>query len=342
MRLQGVAVELRLKAERGGISPQRSIMNIKQYSINEATARAAKSANSFSDYVPNSATNGYLDLLGKFTRAVERLIDKYGKTATPEQMELVDYYADKYSARLAAAINRENHIRAMCPSIMIAGGGNFPVRKKQKQNAAMDKFWAENGELFEPTNNFYFKKIETLLSNKTIYSNDALALEKLENKLKDLEEKHAEAKARNAYYRKNGTMKGYEGMSDEEAASFDKGIERAYSWEKQPYPSYVLQSNNAEMKRIRERIAEITRLKENAKKTVEDKYPQVEGVEVIENAEAMRIQLIFDGKPDEATRNLLKSNGFRWSPSFGAWQRQLTGNGIYATKSVLEKLKDKE
>ena len=317
-------------------------MEVKKYSINEATARAAKNMNSFSDYVPNSATNRYLDLLGMFTQAVERLIDKYGKNATPEQIDLVEYYADKYSARLAAAINRENHIRAMCPSIMISGGSNFPVRKKQKQNDAMDKFWAENGDLFEPTDNFYFNKVKALLSNKMIYSNDALALEKLENKLKDLEEAHAEAKARNAYYRKNGTMKGYEGMSDEEAASFDKGIEKAYSWDKQPYPAYVLQSNNAEIKRIKNRIAEITRLKENAAKPAEDKYPHVDGVEVVENAEAMRVQLIFAGKPDEETRALLKANGFRWSPSFGAWQRQLTSNGIYATKTVLNNLKDKE
>lgn len=77
----------------------------------------------------------------------------------------------------------------------------------------------------------------------------------------------------------------------------------------------------------------------NAENQTEDKYPHVDGIKVVENAEAMRIQLIFDGKPDEETRNLLKSNGFRWSPSFGAWQRQLNNNGIYATKSVLEKLK---
>ena len=34
--------------------------------------------------------------------------------------------------------------------------------------------------------------------------------------------------------------------------------------------------------------------------------------------------------PDEATREALKSNGFRWSPKAGAWQRQLTSNAYYA------------
>ena len=46
----------------------------------------------------------------------------------------------------------------------------------------------------------------------------------------------------------------------------------------------------------------------------------------------------FDGKPDEATRALLKANGFRWSPSQGAWQRMLNDNGRYAAQKVRDEL----
>ena len=56
----------------------------------------------------------------------------------------------------------------------------------------------------------------------------------------------------------------------------------------------------------------------------------------------MRIRLIFNDKPDEATRNVLKINGFKWSPIAGAWQRQLNNNGRYATRKVLEELSKKE
>lgn len=55
----------------------------------------------------------------------------------------------------------------------------------------------------------------------------------------------------------------------------------------------------------------------------------------------MRIRLIFDNIPNEEIRTILKSNGFKWSPKNSAWQRQLTNNGIYATKQVLETLKEK-
>lgn len=54
----------------------------------------------------------------------------------------------------------------------------------------------------------------------------------------------------------------------------------------------------------------------------------------------MRIQFIFDGKPDAEVRTILKSNGFRWAPSQGAWQRQLTANGKRAAKEVIKELSE--
>lgn len=56
----------------------------------------------------------------------------------------------------------------------------------------------------------------------------------------------------------------------------------------------------------------------------------------------MRYQIIFDGKPDAEIRTLLKSNGFKWAPSQGAWQRQITANGKWTLKKVVEKLKEME
>lgn len=315
-------------------------MIITEHKINESVARTAKEINSFRGYEQNSATNSYLSMLNEFKTAVENLIEQNSKEAYPatsEQMELIEYYCEKYSSKLAAAINRSNSIEAMCPSVMISGGSNFPVRKKEKQNAARENFWKECGELFEPTDNYYFRKIKNILTNTTIYSNDAFALEKLQNKLEDLEDFQKRMKEYNAYYRKNKTMKGFDGLNDEAAERMDANIKE--SWYNQPCAPYQLSNNNAEIRRIRARIENLKKLKESASQPIEDKYPAVEGVEVVENSEAMRIQLIFDGKPDEETRSLLKSEGFRWSPRFGAWQRQLNNNGMYAVKRVLEKLR---
>ena len=46
------------------------------------------------------------------------------------------------------------------------------------------------------------------------------------------------------------------------------------------------------------------------------------------------MQIFFDEKPDAATREELKSNGFRWSPKAEAWQRQLTDNAYYSANYI--------
>ncbi len=51
----------------------------------------------------------------------------------------------------------------------------------------------------------------------------------------------------------------------------------------------------------------------------------------------MRLQLIFEGKPDDKTRNTLKSNGFRWAPSCMAWQRLLNENAEWALRRITDK-----
>ena len=63
---------------------------------------------------------------------------------------------------------------------------------------------------------------------------------------------------------------------------------------------------------------------------------------MVENTDVMRYQIVFDGKPDSEIRTLLKSNGFKWAPSQGAWQRQITTSGKYAIESVVDKLKEME
>jgi hypothetical protein len=48
-----------------------------------------------------------------------------------------------------------------------------------------------------------------------------------------------------------------------------------------------------------------------------------------------RLQIFHDEKPSRGVILTLKSNGFRWSPSRGCWQRQLTTNSYYAAARVI-------
>ena len=77
-------------------------------------------------------------------------------------------------------------------------------------------------------------------------------------------------------------------------------------------------------------------MKHKIEQPAEAKEVELSGLTIVRNQAEDRLQLIFDSKPDEAERKVLKSNGFKWSPRFGAWQRQITPNAEYALKhSVL-------
>lgn len=69
-----------------------------------------------------------------------------------------------------------------------------------------------------------------------------------------------------------------------------------------------------------------------------------DGGKVVKNYSEDRLQILYDEKPDQETISKLKHNGFRWSPRFKAWQRQLTSNSFYACARVIpvtvEQLKD--
>ena len=309
-----------------------------EYTINENIARTAKELNSFSDYKENSATNNYRSYLKTFEDNVNELMELYPENINEEALRLIEYYKDKYSKKLAFAINKSNSIEARMPSIMISGAGNFNFRKKEKQNQARDSFWKEYGDLFNE-DNYYYNKIKIIITNKVIYSDDALAIEKLEAKIDSLTEYQNKMKNVNAYYKKHKTLDGCDLLDEKEIRELKEKLVM-FHYYSQPYPTFELTNNNQNLHRLKNRLENLKKLKERASSDNENKYIQVDGLEVVEDANDMRIRIIFENIPNEQTRTLLKSYGFKWSPKNSAWQRQLTSNGIYATKRVLEKLKE--
>ena len=104
------------------------------YPINEDTAKRANDANSFRDYKPGSATAAYRAEVDKAAALVEK---QKGKV-DPMHHDKLDGLLDRYAHRLADYYNDYYRNEAACPSILITGGANFPVAKKEKQNARRD------------------------------------------------------------------------------------------------------------------------------------------------------------------------------------------------------------
>ena len=172
---------------------------------------------------------------------------------------------------------------------------------------------------------YYDQKAEAAENNTAISSDDPEALTKLRDRLTELTEAQALMKQANAHWRKHGTMKGWADLSDEAAARADEKIKGGYSWCQVPYPAYALQNNNANIRRIRERIAGLEQSRELGYQGWE-----FDGGEVIANSELNRLQIKFDAIPSEEQRTALKRSGFHWSRANGVWQRQMTDNAVYA------------
>ena len=82
-------------------------------------------------------------------------------------------------------------------------------------------------------------------------------------------------------------------------------------------------------------MARQARLKLQEIRERENRELKFEGGTLVWNYEADRLQILFDSIPDDQRRKELKSYGFKWSPRYQAWQRQLTQNAVYAVKRVL-------
>lgn len=300
------------------------------FSINEAGAKTANDMMSFSEYKAGSKTNGYKAQVDKAYELAEKVIE-----ARPTEEERVLKLCERYSRRLAQNINKDIQIGMMCPSVMISGAGNFPVKKKEKQIAA----WDRNHEDYKEVEAI-LGKIEAIFYGKdVIKSDDENAIEKLQDKVDGLRENQEQMKEVNKAIRLKDAEKGDEllrnmGYTDEQI----KDLRTPDFCGRLGFPNYMLTNNNANIHRLEGRIKSLQATKSKGTQESENKFFKVK-----EDADAMRVQLFFEGKPEPEVRDVLKRNGFRWAPSVGAWQRQLTENAKYALKRVikeLEKLED--
>ena len=165
-----------------------------------------------------------------------------------------------------------------------------------------------------------------------ISSDDPDAVSKLSIQLVKMEEEQAMMKKVNALVRKKD-VKGIEalGFSPEAAANL---LTKDFAG-RIGYPSYRLTNNNANIKRVKDRIAALQKLAERV--SVEQAGA---GYTYKEDTDENRVMFIFEGKPDEQTRKILKNNAFKWSPNREGkpWVRQLTNAGLWAGKQVREAL----
>jgi len=250
------------------------------------------------------------------------------------KIEHFNEQAEKAQQEAAARSKRARDIGGAIPLGQPILVGHHSERRHRADLQRMDTEYRKSAEALDRAEH-YGDRAEAMENNSAISGDDPEAVTRYREKLAELEDNQKAMKAMNAYWRKHRSMKGYPGLSDETAAGLDEGMKKAYSWVQRngPCEDWRLKNNNAEIRRIKEKLETLARLDNMDAETI-----AFNGGELRVNVEINRVQFVFCGKPPEEKRALLKAHGFRWAPSEGAWQRQRTLAALRVAKSLVSRL----
>jgi len=295
--------------------------------------------NQLADITRPESQNNHLDSFKSFAiqahnwtsfspeRRGETLINDYNNQLTEDIAELTaagieSDIIESYKLRYINLFMSWLSAKSRCASSMITGPANFNVRKNEKANRSEDNHYKLWQEWRNRAKKAIIRKTQPV---KTFESE----LERYKNELENLKKSHELMKEGNKRIK----------SAQKTGENLDEYLKNTFNI--QPHMiewtikfGFGLSNNLANIKRIEERILILSKKQERAD-TIGTSTKDFEGFKVIFNHEADRIQIQHDAKPDFNTITSLKKHGFRWSPSFKAWQRQLNRNGIEAAEKVL-------
>jgi len=269
------------------------------------------------------------------------LIKRRGEMSTYEERRQARI--DRYKARARNASQEASslHDRAHKMASAIPFGQPILVghHSERRDRRFRDRIHNTFGKAVEATEKaeYWEERAEAAENNHTISADDPEAMAKLQAKIDKAQKFQEIMKAGNKIIRKKNLTneQKVEALIKElsiQESTAQKLLEPDFCW-RVGFPDYQLTNNNANIRRMKQRLEDL-----KAMGTIEHKEVEHNGFKLVENLDENRIQLIFDGKPPYETRSILKHNGFRWAPSQMAWQRQLNNAGRYAAERVIEQL----
>jgi len=243
--------------------------------------------------------------------------------------------AEKAEAESQDAYRRFRQIGDMIPMGQPILVGHHSEKRHRRDIGRMDAFIRKSVEADKKA--AYYRAKAAGVGRGGISSDDPDAAVKLEQKIKKAKDEQEMMKAANRVIRKAAKAGNVKdaipdlvelGLSERTAnAITDEGLIGGYG-----FAQWQLKNNLANIKRMEKRLTELRAAadREDVEKDLGD--------EVVYKEEDNRVQFVFPDKPDAEVRALLKRNGFKWSPSRGAWVRMLNNAGRYKAQVVAKEL----
>lgn len=269
---------------------------------------------------------------------LKQLAQHIEKHATDERQQAIaqqvfEDLRQKYKARTLSWLAAKSR----CISSMITGPANFPVRRAEKANNSEHNRMTELIDFANAMFGYAVKNLDKAIPKE----------EKKVDEIKDLKEQIAKAKKNQGFMKQANALnrkKDEEGLDrlfleyygEVNYSAILANFKKPNYMNATGYERFELTNNLARIKRMEERLVMLEKKAVKAE-TIGEEAQSFNGLEIVRNHAEDRLQLIFEGKPCETVRGLLKSHGFRWSPRFNAWQRQLTNNAEYSLKNFVMK-----
>lgn len=244
------------------------------------------------------------------------------KSRIARYKKLAEKNKEKAEGLFEAASAQIEHIPPGQPILV----GHHSEKRHRK---ALEKHDSKMRKAFEAGSKaeYYERRADAAEKNQAISADDPDALPKLEAKIQEAQEDHAKMVKANKLIRQ-GDLKGLFHLLGEDRA---REILKPDYMNRTGFPEYALKNSNATIRRMKDRLEELQDRFEG-----QDAEYKINGIRVLENVRDNRLQIFFETKPSDEMRTRLKTNGFRWARSVGAWQRQLTNGARHAAEQVLK------
>ncbi len=246
-----------------------------------------------------------------------------------EKIERFERAAKLSMQAYESTLNQASRMSSVIPMGQPILVGHHSEKRDRNYRAKIDRRYEKATELKEKAA-YYQGRAISMRNNKTISSDNPEASELIKEKIIKLETMQNKMKGFNKALKKNDIDAMHKlGFTDTQIAK----LKQPDFCNRLGFPGYALTNNSGNIRRLKKRL-ELLEKSSNTPCITE----VIKGITMEENEELNRLQLFFNGKPSEETRNQLKQSGFHWSPREGAWQRQRSNRAIYLARNILNNL----